>query len=196
MRRGGLRRPPPTWQTLWMSLWVIVCASIPAAAARADMEPTQRRECELKAAFIYNFTKFIEWPPRSFADGNAPFVIGIVGNSPCTGVLESMVEQRRVGERRIEVHPVRSAAELLSVQLLYVGAGEEQALTTWSGRIDSLPLVTVGESPEFASGGGAITLRRQDDKVRFEINVRSAEHSGVKLSSQLLKLAMAVRRES
>jgi hypothetical protein len=179
-----------------MSLCAIFWASVPVAAARAEMEPEQRRECELKAAFIYNFTKFIEWPPRSFADSSSPFVIGIVGNSPCIAVLESMVGQRRVGERRIEVHQVRSAEELLSTQLLYFGAGEDQALTAWSARIASLPLVTVGESPEFASGGGAITLLRQDDKVRFEINLRSAEHAGVKLSSQLLKLATAVRRDS
>jgi hypothetical protein len=177
---------------------ILVCVALIAAGAQirncaaADSSPPPR-EYEIKAAFIYNFTKFIEWPARSFPDAHSPFVIGVLGDSPCLPALEQLVKDRKVNGRPIAVRKVGSAQELGMLQILFVGSGQESELGALSHELAGAPILTVGESDTFPAAGGTIDFVRQDDKVRFEINLHSAERAGLKISAQLLKLATAVR---
>jgi hypothetical protein len=162
-------------------------------AAAADFSPASR-ECEIKAAFLYNFTKFIEWPTRSPPDTTAPFVIGVLGDSPCAEPLERLVRNRKVNGRAITVRRVESIQDASATHILFVGNEQEARFGKLEPAIEALPILTVGESSSFASMGGAINFVLQDDKVRFEINTSSADHAGVRISAQLLKLATAVHR--
>jgi hypothetical protein len=152
------------------------------------------REDQIKAAFIYNFTKFIEWPAQSFTDGNAAIVIGVLGDSPMAGVLDDVVRGRKVNGRPITVRRIRSAAEAASAHVIFVSATDISYWTQVQAAIETSPIVTVGESPSFIQSGGTINLVVQGDKLRFEINMTAAERSGVKISAQLQKLAAAVQR--
>jgi YfiR/HmsC-like len=158
----------------------------------AQLSPPPR-EYEIKAAFIYNFTKFIEWPARSFPDAATPIVIAVLGDSPCAEALEQLVKDRKVNGRAIVVRRVESARELETTHVLFVGSAQEGRFLPLMPAVAALPIVTVGESPAFADMGGAIIFVRQDDKIRFEINIRSAARVDVKISAQLLKLASAIR---
>jgi len=177
---------------------VVACALLASIvpsrqSAAADPSPVSR-EYEIKAAFLYNFAKFIEWPAQSFPDANAPIVIGVLGDSPCAPALERLVKDRKINSRAIAVRRVESAQEASGTHLLFVDASEEAHFERLEPAIEALPVVTVGESPSFVPAGGAINFVLQGDNVRFEINMGAAGRAGVKISAQLLKLATAVRR--
>jgi len=160
------------------------------SSARADVFG----EYQVKAAFLYNFTKFIEWPPERFADATSPIVIGVLGRNPLGDELEKIVRGRRVNGRAILVKFLPTADDISSVHLLFVPAGEETRLpaTAWP----QAAVVVVGESEACTALGGMIGFTRDADKIRFSINLESAEGRGLKISAQLLKLATAVRRKS
>jgi hypothetical protein len=171
---------------------LLACAcwlSLLGGTARADVS----KEYQVKAAFLYNFTKFVEWPPARFADDTSPIVIGVLGRNPFGDELEKIVKDRNVKRRAIVVKLVSTADDVLTVHLLFVPAGEETRLPprVWQ----NAAIVAVGESEDFAALGGTITFTREAAKVRFEINIAPAERSGLKISSQLQKLATVVRRQ-
>lgn len=154
------------------------------------------KEYQIKAAFIYNFTKFVEWPARSFPDTNSPIVIGVMGHNPFADELEKIAKDHTVNGRGILVKNLTSAAEAETVHLLFINAGDEDR---WYEAFKSLrksAILTVGESERFAQLGGIINFTRQGDKVRLEINLEPMEEAGLKINAQLLKLATVVRKKS
>ena len=161
-------------------------------SARAEVS----KEYQLKAAFLYNFTKFIEWPPQHFAHGERPIVIGLVGTNFFDHELEKIVQSRKVNGREITIIQVESAAEARSADLLFFGDVEKQDSREILEAIRGTDILTVGQSEQFSALGGMITFKMEVDKVRFEINQDSAEQAGLKISAQLLKLATAVRKKT
>ena len=162
------------------------------AAAVSGAESTVSKEYQLKAAFLYNFTKFVEWPVTRFADAASPIVIGVLGRSPFDDELEKITQGRMVSGRAIVVKLVKTAEEVRTVHLLFVPSSEEGRLSTIAWQNSAI--VAVGESDRFADVGGTITFTQKGDKLRFAINATTAERDGLKLSAQLLKLASAVHR--
>lgn len=158
-----------------------------AAAARAE----GAKEYAIKAAYLYNFAKFVEWPANRFADAKSPIVIGIVGRNVFGDELEDAVRGRKVNGRDVVVIEISSEKEMRTAHLLFVAGGDEKSFTPAVGT----GILTVGESPEFAELGGMVTFVPQGDKIRFTINLDAAERAGLKLSAQLLKLASAVQRK-
>ncbi len=187
LNSSGPRRPArgrrPAW---WLGLVLLGLCALPL---RADVP----KEYQLKAAFLYNFTKFIEWPPARFADANSPIVIGVLGENPFGGELEKIVRGRTVNGRAILVRTVNNAGEGSAVHLLFVPAGEEPRLPEVAP--PAAAIVTIGESRDFAALGGMITFTRVDDKLRFEINMAAAERRRLKINAQLQKLATVVRHQ-
>ena len=179
-----------------MVLHGLLWAAPSNAGAAAGAAAAPAREYEIKAAFLYNFTKFVDWPAQTFANDDAPIVIGVLGDSPCVQALERLIKDRKVNGRTIVVRRIASAAEAKVTQLLFVGSAQEAQFAGLEPAIESLPVLTVGESPGFATLGGAIDLLPQGDKIRFEINIDVAEHAGLKISAQLQKLATVVHRRS
>jgi hypothetical protein len=173
------------------SLW-----AAPSNAGAAAGAAAPAREYEIKAAFLYNFTKFVDWPAQTFANADAPIVIGVLGESPCVQALERLIKDRKVNGRTIVVRRIASAAEARVTQLLFVGSAQQAQFARLEPAIESLPVLTVGESPGFETLGGAIEFVPQGDKIRFEINIDAAEHAGLKISAQLQKLATVVHRSS
>lgn len=167
---------------------VALCAS---SAAHAQ---TVSREYRIKAGFIYNFTKFVEWPADRFDDANSPIVIAVLGDNPFGDTLATAVKDRLVNNRPIQVRLIKSADEIYDAHIVYVTSGEEARLLSMPAALHGV--LTVGESAEFANVGGIIRFTLVDEKVRFEINQHSGEQAGLKLSAQLLKLATTVRTKS
>ena len=163
-----------------------------AFAAGADSGVSH--EYEIKAAFLFNFTRFIEWPSFSFADAASPIVIGVIGTDPFGGALASIVQGRRVNGRPIVARYVTRDEEARATHLLFVGLTKEEDIARLMRALSGYPVTTVGESPAFAAQGGTITFVLQGDKVRFEINAAAAAQTHVRISAQLEKLATVVRR--
>jgi len=153
-----------------------------------------RLEYEVKAAFLYNFAKFVEWPPEVFSAAEEPIVLCVAGNDPFGASLDRTVNGRSAHGRAIAVRREVDAGQTAGCHLLFVPAVEASQVARIVHSANGASVLTVGESPGFLDAGGIIGLAIDAGKVRFEINAGAAERRGLRLSSQILKLARSVRR--
>jgi hypothetical protein len=153
-------------------------------------------EYEVKAAFLFNFTRFVEWPGSAFANDRAPIVIGLFHSDPFGAALRRVVEGQTVRGRAVEVRVVKSYDEVRTCHLVFVSAAEERRIPDLlrSGAVSRV--LVVGESSGFAQAGGMMNFVMDGSRVRFEVNLRAAERAGLKLSSRLLSMARLVDRRS
>lgn len=151
------------------------------------------REYEIKAAFLYNIPKFVEWPPDSFADAGAPLFICVLGQSPLTNQLQLIIG-RKINGRSLMVKQVETVEQAKACHLLFVGSDESQRFSLMHEELRDSAVLTVGESAAFVAAGGGIRFVPVGDKLSFEINMASAERARLKISSQLQKLATSIRR--
>lgn len=164
----------------------ICCGFVQAQSGISDSEYT---EYEIKAAFICNFTKFVEWPHEVFASDSTKLVIGILGMDPFDDTMERVIRGRQPKRMGIEVKRFRSAAEIDQCHVLFISRSEENRLTSIIRRIGKTPILTICEAEDFLPAGGIIRLFSRQNKVRFEINPAAAAQVGLMISSKLLKLA-------
>ncbi|NNJ99490.1 MAG: YfiR family protein [Desulfatitalea sp.] len=150
-------------------------------------------EYRIKAAFVYNFAKFVEWPtdPLPSPSPPAPFVIGILGKDPFGTEIE-VLEGKRLRNRNLMIIRSDTIEELMNADVLFISASIKGRLTQVLERLNHRPVLTVSDTPGFAQGGVMINLYTQANKIRFEINPRVAERAGLKISSHLLRLARIV----
>ena len=174
---------------LLVSAVCCVAGSVRGVAAETPVT----RECQLKAAFLYNFTKFVEWPANSSDGTTEPLVIGIAGRGPYAAELEEVVRNRTINGRKLVVKTVDTPEAARGIHVLFLPTSEDARLAEWLGAFRGACTLTVGESWAFAQAGGMINFVLEGDKVRFEVNEAAAERAGLRISSQLLKLAKTVR---
>lgn len=156
-------------------------------------EPVSK-EYQIKAAFLYNFANFVQWPEQSFDQADSPLVIGVFGANPFGTELDKAIRGRSINGHRLVATVVQTPAAARQTHLLFVGATEDSKLDELKAALGGAPVLTVGESAAFARLGGTITFVLRSDKLRFEINVGTAQKTGLKISAQLQKLATEVRR--
>lgn len=159
----------------------------------ARAETGEQLEYLVKAAFLYNFMKFVEWPKTAFKGDNAPIRVYVFGASPFGPALDS-VQGKKVGARtvRITVGEDLSAAE--TCQMLFIARSSPVPFRNILDRVKDKPVLTVADTEGFCEAGGGIKFLIAGNKVRFEINQSAAKRAGLKVSSQLLKLAI-IREE-
>ena len=160
---------------------------------QAAADETAPTEHEVKAAFLYNFGKFVVWPDAAFKVEGV-LVIGVLGDDPIIDVLERTVRDKQVQDRRIDVKRLRSAREAPGCQILFISASERERVGDILQRLDRSSVLTVSDMSDFAENGGMISLLLEQKKVRFTVNLSVVEQAGLKMSSQLLKLAKRVIR--
>lgn len=153
----------------------------------------QEREWEVKAAFIYNFAKFVEWPSQAFGTSNGLFTIGVVGCGALADALKAL-EGKPLRSRTITIRQVGQPEEGKKCQMLVISQPEGRQAGLFITATRGQSILTVGDSLEnFLALGGMINLVQVDDKIRFEINAKAAQQAGLQISSQLLKLALSVK---
>jgi hypothetical protein len=173
-----LRRLGP----LALALAVCALAGSPAVAAPDD---AVRDEYQVKAVFLFNFIKFVQWPDQS-----GPLVIGIVGNSPIEAPLREAIKGRNAGGRALQVRRVDPEEELAGIQVVYISDAEARRTPDILRRAGGAAVLTVGETVPFLREGGVIRFFVEQNRVRFQINVAAADKAGLKVNSQLLSLAV------
>jgi hypothetical protein len=142
-------------------------------------------EYQVKAAFLFNFLKFVEWPE---AATDAPWVIGVLGRDPFGTVLDETVRGKMVNGRKVELRRYDKLADVKDCNILFIGRGDYER----TGIPAQPGMLTVGEAPGFLKAGGAINFYLDDNRVRFEIRPTAASAAGLHVSSQLLKLGRAL----
>jgi hypothetical protein len=152
-----------------------------ALLAPRDASAADGLEYQVKAAFLFNFLKFIDWPPSPIG---SPWVIGILGSDPFGEVLDDTVRGKTVGNRIVEVRRYARFADVKNCNILFIGRTEYERM----GTPTQPGLLTVGEAPGFLKSGGIINFYIEDNRVHFEIQPAVARSTGLHVSAQLLKL--------
>ena len=171
---------------------VAACALAPWPAFAAQNATT----AEVKAAFLYNFARFTEWPPDAFIEPSAPFVIGVAGDEVLRQTVDQLTRGKAIGGRPLRTRSVREPADIVAVQILFIGeasASRAHELLKEAGR---LPVLTVGDAERFCERGGMIAFLIEQNRVRFEIHVDTTEQARLKVSSRVLTLAKAIHGKS
>jgi hypothetical protein len=162
---------------------------MPSTRNAAAQQP-QISEYKVKAAFLFNFAKFVEWPPEAFASADSPFVIGVFGENPFGDDLADTVRNKTINNHPFSIKVVKSLGECTNCHMLFVSIQEKKRVSEILGEIRNASVLSVGEMDGFTEAGGVINLVRDGQKFRFEINTDSAKKSNLKISSKLLGLAL------
>ncbi len=154
----------------------------------------EMQEYKVKAAFIYNFAKFIEWPDGHFVSDDTPFVIAVVGDDPFNGALDQAVAGKRVGTHPVEVRHFDSDEKPESCEIVFITDKDDETESRIIAQLSGKAVLTVGDSDNFNANGGAIRFFTQDSKIHFEINTDATDNAKLKISSKLLKLARICKK--
>jgi hypothetical protein len=156
-------------------------------------------EYEVKAAFLFRFAQFVEWPADTFKGASEPFTYCTIGEDPFHGALERTLNGKTIGQRPLRVQHLGGAgagpgsAKIGECQVLFVGGpGDKKRVAETLASTGGLPILTVGEAEQFAQNGGAIGFCTEENKIRFEVNLDAAGKAGLKISAKLLALAKTV----
>jgi hypothetical protein len=160
------------------------------AQAQDDAEALEQR---VKAAFLYKFAGYVEWPAKSFARPETPVVIGVMGNELLAAELIQAVTGRTVNDRLVTVKRLKTGDSLAGIHVLFIGKSESAQLNQLAQTAQPRSILTVTDSDGALARGSIINFVLSDGRVRFEIALDSAEKSGLKLSSRLLAVAQQVR---
>ncbi len=145
-------------------------------------------EYHVKAAFLYNFCKFIQWPDSAFQDENSPIILAVTDAAPFGDALKAL-DGRRVGGRTLEVREYRKPEEMNRCHMLFIPKSDRARATAYLRQVSTVPVATIGETRGFMESGGMIRLVQRASNLRFQINSDSLLEAALSVSSQLLKLA-------
>jgi uncharacterized protein DUF4154 len=149
-------------------------------------------EYQVKAAFLYNFAKFIEWPNEAFPARDSAFTI-CLADDPFHGAVERTVQGEVWNGRRLSVKQIESGGEVRGCQVVYISRSSAQKNMEILMAAANAPVLTVGETADFISAGGIIRFTESGHRIRFEINPDAADRVSLRVSSRLLRLADIVR---
>jgi hypothetical protein len=170
-----------------------VCIAILAASGAAVAEDDASLEQRVKAAFLYQFAGYVEWPPNSFAQPSTPVTIAVLGADSLAAELSQVVTGRTVGGRPVTVKRVKPGESLAGVHILFIGRAENTRLSQLAQSAQPRGILTVTESDGALAQGSMINFVLVDRRVRFEVALDAAEKNGLRLSSRLLAVAQQVR---
>lgn len=169
------------------ALLMLTCLDSPRAQAQ---ELTA--EYQIKAAFLYNFAKFVEWPTETFPTTSTPFTICALGNDPFGASLDA-IAGKTVKDRTLIVKRIRSITAVNGCQILYVSPNELPQATDLLRSLQKVPVLTVCDMDGCAETGLMLNMRMADTRVQLDINLDAVHHTTLKVSSQLLKLTRIVK---
>jgi hypothetical protein len=165
-----------------------------AGACQAGAEANVIDEYSVKAAFLYNFAKFVDWPAQTYKTSSDPISVCVLGENPFGGALEESVAGKSIEGRGLTVRSVRDTVHANGCQILFIGSSEKKRWRSILEELRPCGVLTVGETEEFIASGGVISFKLDGGRVRFQINVVAAEKGKLRISSKLLSLAEVVRK--
>ncbi|HWF37743.1 MAG TPA: YfiR family protein [Candidatus Acidoferrales bacterium] len=173
------------------TVYIFVAFRTPLYAAQVP----KATEYEVKAAYLYNFGKFVNWPSTGSAGGQDDFVICVLGQDPFGGGLQTSVVGERVGGKPVIAKHIANTEDGSHCRIIFISASEQSRVKQVLMDFAQSGALTVSDMPDFTARGGMIQFVMRDNKVRFEVNLTAAERARLNLSSELLKVAVSVRRD-
>jgi hypothetical protein len=190
------RRPPcrlPDRAALLAALTALVCLLASAghgAAIAAEPQPVDAGQ--MKAVFVVNFLRFVEWPPANVAAAPAPLVVAVLGDRPFIENLRDYAAGQSVSGHSIEVKAIERPEDARGAHVLFIGASESANLPAIVKLAENSALLTVGDTDGYARAGVILNLYTVDSRIRIEANPAAANRSGLRLSAHLLRIARIV----
>lgn len=175
---------------------VLMCLSLAMSANAQSSDSSDSSEYLIKAGFIYNFAQLVQWPAGAFSQADSPIVIGIFGTDPFGGIIDRVVENKKLDGRALLVKRLKRGASVKDCNILFVSSSEAAHLDEIIQSTKGMPILTIGETPGFAVRGGIINLTLEGNKVRFEVNIDAAKQANLNISSRLLALARIVSAQT
>lgn len=182
-RGQGQRRRP-------LAVVAITAALLAPLAARAQGPSL---EYAVKAAYLYKFGPFVEWPPQAFASAASPFNVCVLGQDPFGAALDDAVRGQTVGGRPIAVRRMQTVSKAPPCQVLYLGRSRQQTASEILELLRGVPVLTVTDE-RAGSAGGVVHFVLRQGRVRFGVDARRAQANGLAISSKLLALAIPIDR--
>ena len=178
-----------TAQSCCRLLFCMVLLVVTAAAQTID-------EYQVKAAFLYNFAKFVEWPAQTFKTDKDPLRICVLGQNPFGNALVEVVGGKTVVGRALVVSDISDAGQGADCQIVFIGSLERKRLRAIFAELRLTGVLTVGETEGFATQGGIVNFKLEDGRVRLEINIEAAAQAKLRISSKVLNLAQIVNTKA
>ena len=167
----------------------MICALAAGWAGACRAGPEVGSEYQTKAAQIYSFTKFIDWPAKKFPSSESPFIIGVYGSDEITDFLRESFQSRRIKDRPVEIRHLTNKAELPGCHLVFVSRSERERLGTVLYELRHENILSVGETDNFLKSGGVINFISVEGATRFQIDLGNASRERLKVSSKLLPIS-------
>jgi hypothetical protein len=155
----------------------------------ARAQEVQLSESDLKAAFLFQFAKFVDWPAGAFAGEDSPIEIGILGDDDFAAALQALLQGKKAHGRSFQVARVSTQAQARKCHMLFFRESETRKLGPMLDGLRQLPILTVGESADFIAQGGMMNFFIDDKQLRFEIGPSPVQAARLTVSSQLMRLA-------
>lgn len=155
--------------------------------ALCSAQPANPNEYQLKAAFLFNFLQFVDWPPSAFAGPQDPLSICVLGPDPFGTDLDSIIAGERIGGREIQIQRLTPQDAPAGCHLLFVNLRSTQQLRSTLSSLKGQPILTVSDATPFAHLGGMIEFVTQNDRIRLRVNLHAASEAQLRLSSKLLR---------
>jgi len=169
-------------------LFFLLLISVPLAAQ--NKPPL---EYQVKAAFLFNFTRFINWPSSAFKSDDAPFVIGIAGNDPFGSFLDDIVQGESVGGRPIVIQRLNDFKDVSNCRILFINSNEPATIKEILAATAHRSILTVSDADNFIRLGGAVRFFKKENKIKIEINTFAVKDSQLEVSSKLLSVVKVYR---
>ena len=183
--RSARERRPRFWALLCILALGITSF---ASALRAQQSPPEYPEYQVKASYLLNFTRYIDWPTRSFKSTNSPMVIGIFGQDRFGDDLRTLVQGKRVEGHDLVVRRIETLEQCRDTQILFISSSEKKRIPDIVQGLKGAPVLTVGETDGFLQSGGIINFRLRNKDLFVDINRPAADKVGLRISARLLQV--------
>jgi YfiR/HmsC-like len=186
-----------TWRRLFRAVGLIAIASWAFLAdPYSHAQQPKASEFQVKAAYLYNFGRFVEWPDENPSDKSQPFEICVLGTDPFGPTLDATLASETIGGKSVAAKRISKPQDVDSCRILFISSSEESHLKEVLSALDKSSVLTVSDIPRFSQRGGMIGFILDGGRVRFDVNLASAQGARLTLSSELLKVATNVRKDN
>ena len=148
---------------------------------------------QVKAAFLFNFGKFVEWPGLEFSPGTAPLVVGVLGEDPFGPMLDRTLQGKTINGHPLILKRFQHGADPAGCHVLFISASEKEGMTEMVRALAGRSVLLVSETESFLECGGMINFYIESNSVKFAINIESTQRAGLRISSKLLSVAKVVK---
>ncbi len=178
----------------WLAVFLAACAASLYFAPVAPAQKPEPKEYEVKAVYLYNFGRFIQWPDRATKDDT--FAVCVLGSDPFGAILDATVANETIDNRKLVARRIAKPGDAAGCRILFISSSETPRIEAILAALQNSSVLTVSDMSGFITYGGMIQFVLAENKVRFQVNLTAADKAGLTFSSQLLKVATYIKGAS